>query len=231
MTAERYAKVIEVLRQRQPDLTVVTDSVHKGRNLSAIVRTCDAVGVMTLHSVSADLTFRSHTGTTVGAHKWIDKWVYPSIPEPLMQLKNNKYQIVAADVSENTEDYRAIDYTRPTALVLGGEKDGISSEAKPYIDRFITIPMLGMVESLNVSVASAIILGEARAQRQRAGLYDHCRLDPETYRKKLFEWMQPVLARYCQKHSLDYPELDDDGDIADANWHQSVMGRGVNLSD
>lgn len=231
MTAERYARVIQVLRQRQPDLTVVTDSVHKGRNLSAIVRTCDAVGVMTLHSVSADPTFRSHTGTTVGAHKWIDKLVYPSISEPLKKLKNDNYQIVAADLSENTEDYRAIDYTRPTALVLGGERDGISPEAKPLIDRFITIPMLGMVESLNVSVASAIILAEARSQRQKAGLYDQCRLDPEIYRKKLFEWMQPVLARYCQKHHLAYPELDEDGDIADANWHQSVMGRGVDPSD
>lgn len=231
MTAERYARVIQVLRQRQPDLTVVTDSVHKGRNLSAIVRTCDAVGVMTLHSVSADPTFRSHTGTTVGAHKWIDKLVYPSISEPLTKLKNDNYQIVAADLSENTEDYRAIDYTRPTALVLGGERDGISPEAKPLIDRFITIPMLGMVESLNVSVASAIILAEARSQRQKAGLYNQCRLDPEIYRKKLFEWMQPVLARYCQKHHLAYPELDEDGDIADANWHQSVMGRGVDPSD
>lgn len=222
MTAERYSRIAEVLKQRQPDLTVVTDFVHKGRNLSAIVRTCDAVGVMTLHSVSDDPTFRTHTGTTVGAHKWVNTLVYSDITEPLDKLKNDDFQVVAADISENTKDYRDIDYTVPTALVLGAEKYGISSQARPYIDHSIRVPMAGMVESLNVSVASAIILSEARRQRELAGLYEHCRLDSNTYNKMLFEWMQPLLAKYCQKHGIAYPDLDEDGDVADANWHQSI---------
>lgn len=222
MTLERYSRIAQVLQQRQPDLTVVTDFVHKGRNLSAIVRTCDAVGVMTLHSASDDPTFRTHTGTTVGAHKWVNTLVYNDICEPLKKLKNDNFQIVAADISNNTVDYREIDYTRPTALLLGAERDGISHQAKPYIDHSITVPMLGMVESLNVSVASAIILSEARRQRQQAGFYDSCRLDKGTYEKLLFEWMQPLLTKFCQKHGLDYPQLDEEGDIADSGWHQRV---------
>ena len=223
MTLERYSRIAQVLQQRQPDLTVVTDFVHKGRNLSAILRTCDAVGVMALHSVSDDPTFRTHTGTTVGAHKWVNTFVYSDICEPLKKLKSAKFQIVAADISDNTKDYREIDYTRPTALLLGAEKEGISDQAKPYIDYSITVPMLGMVESLNVSVASAIVLSEARRQREQAGFYKKCRLDNTTYQTLLFEWMQPLLAKYCQKHGLDYPQLDEDGDIADSSWHQRVM--------
>jgi tRNA (guanosine-2'-O-)-methyltransferase len=92
VTIERYSRIAEVLRQRQPDLTVVTDCVHKGRNLSAIVRTCDAVGVMELHSVSDDPTFRTHTGTTVGAHKWVNTLVYSDISEPLKKLKKKNFK-------------------------------------------------------------------------------------------------------------------------------------------
>ena len=223
MTAERYSKIIQVLSCRQPDLTVVTDSVHKGQNLSAIIRTCDAVGVMELHSVSDNAFFGAHTGTTVGAHKWVKTYLHKTISQPLSNLKNNKYQLVAADLSESSTDYREVDFTRPTALVLGAEIEGISDQAQPFIDHSITIPMLGMVESFNVSVAGAIILSEARRQREASGFYDSCRLDSNTYKKLLFEWMQPVLAKYCQKHQLDYPELDDDGDVADSSWHQRAI--------
>lgn len=223
MTTERYSKIIQVLSHRQPDLAVVTDSVHKGQNLSAIIRTCDAVGVMDLYSVSQNDFFGAHTGTTVGAHKWVDTHLCKTISQPLEALKNSGHQIVAAEVTSTSKDYREVDFTQPTALVLGAEIEGVSEEARPYIDHSITIPMMGMVESFNVSVAGAIILSEARRQREDAGFYNSCRLDKEIYNKLLFEWMQPVLARYCQKHQLDYPQLDDEGDVADPKWHQQAM--------
>ena len=213
-----------MLNQRQPDLAVVTDSVLKGQNLSAIIRTCDAVGVMNLYSVSQNDFFGAHTGTTVGAHKWVKTSLRKTISEPLVDFKKAGYQIVAADVSETSKDYREVDFTRPTALVLGAELEGISDEAQPYIDHSITIPMMGMVESFNVSVAAAIILSEARRQREDAGFYATRRLNDQVYSKLLFEWMQPVLATYCQKYQLDYPELDGEGDVADPNWHQQAMG-------
>jgi len=224
VTTARYSKIIEVLNQRQPDLAVVTDSVLKGQNLSAIIRTCDAVGVMNLYSVSQNDFFGAHTGTTVGAHKWVKTSLRKTISEPLVDFKKAGYQIVAADVSETSKDYREVDFTRPTALVLGAELEGISDEAQPYIDHSITIPMMGMVESFNVSVAAAIILSEARRQREDAGFYATRRLNDQVYSKLLFEWMQPVLATYCQKYQLDYPELDGEGDVADPNWHQQAMG-------
>jgi tRNA (guanosine-2'-O-)-methyltransferase len=218
MTLERFHKVAEVLSCRQPDLTVVSDSVHKGQNLSAIVRTCDAVGIMAVHSALDEATFRAHTGTTMGTHKWVETHVYRDVTEPLKQLKADNYQIVAADTTGDSVDYREIDFTGPTALLLGAEKYGISDAAAPFIDRRITVPMLGMVESFNVSVACAIILAQARQQREKKGFYRQRRLSDERYKKLLFEWTQPLLARYCRKHQLPYPELNDQGDIIDGGW-------------
>lgn len=221
MTLERYHRAVEVLSLRQPDLTVVSDSVHKGQNLSAIVRTCDAVGIMEVHSALDEATFRAHTGTTMGTHKWVETQVYRDVTEPLQKLKADQYQIVAADTAGESVDYRDIDYSLPTALLLGAEKYGISDAAAPFIDQRITVPMLGMVESFNVSVACAIILAEARRQREEAGFYSQRRLANERYEKLLFEWTQPLLARYCQKHSLPYPSLDTKGDITDPGWRQA----------
>jgi tRNA (guanosine-2'-O-)-methyltransferase len=222
MTQERFERVVEVLNLRQPDLTVVSDSVHKGQNLSAIVRTCDAVGIMRVHSALDEATFRAHTGTTMGTHKWVESIVYQDVSEPLEKLKSNNYQIVAADISGDTVDYRQVDFTRPTALLLGAEKYGISERAGEFIDQRITVPMLGMVESFNVSVACAIILAEARRQRENAGFYAQRRLPEAQYERLLFEWTQPLLAAYCKKHNLAYPALNTAGDIADANWRDRL---------
>jgi tRNA (guanosine-2'-O-)-methyltransferase len=221
MTIERFHRVAEVLSKRQPDLTVVSDSVHKGQNLSAIVRTCDAVGVMAVHSALDAATFRAHTGTTMGTHKWVETHVHRDVSEPLKYLSGNGYQVIAADTSGESVDYREIDYCRPTALLLGAEKYGISDAAAPFINTRITVPMLGMVESFNVSVACAIILAEARRQREEAGLYDQRRLPDDQYHKMLFEWTQPLLARYCQKHQLPYPALNHEGDVTDPSWRET----------
>ena len=218
MTPERFAKAVQVLNYRQPDLTVVTDQVHKGQNLSAIIRTCDAVGIMALHSVYDAATFKAHTGTTMGTHKWVETKIFRDINTPLKRLKNDNYQIVAADTSGSTKDYRDIDYSVPTALLLGAEKYGISDAAYPYIDQCITVAMMGMVESFNVSVACAIILAEARRQREVVGLYAKRQISDELFNRTILEWTQPLVARYCQKNDIKYPELDGKGDIIDPSW-------------
>ncbi len=218
MTPQRFKKAVAILNQRQPDLTVVTDEVHKGQNISAIIRTCDAVGIMELHSVYDSATFKAHTGTTMGTHKWVKTNIYPSINTPLTKLKNHNYQIVAADISNSAVDYREIDYTIPTALLLGAEKFGLSKVARKHVDEFVCIPMQGMVESFNVSVACAIILAEARNQRELSGQYASRQISDECFREMILEWAQPLVARYCQKHSLEYPELDDLGNIKNQYW-------------
>ena len=179
---------------------------------------------MDLYSVSQNDFFGANRGTSVGAHKWVNTQLCKTISQPLEALKSAGHQVVAAEVTATSKDYREVDYTKPTVLVLGAELEGISDDAQPYIDHSITIPMMGMVESYNVSVAAAIILSEARRQREDAGYYATRRLNDQDYSKLLFEWMQPVLATYCQKHQLEYPVLDVEGDVADPKWHQQAMG-------
>lgn len=226
MTPERYQRIINVLNKRQPDLTVITDEVHKGRNIAAIVRTCDAVGIDTVHAVIPKAGFQAYRGTALGSEKWVEVKLYESPLRPIEILKDQGFQIVAAHLSEDAKDYREIDYTQPTALLMGTEKYGVSELAVQAADYSVTIPMQGMVGSFNVSVACAIIMAEARHQREQAGLYESPRLPQSLYQQRLFCWCYPDLAAYCHQHSLDYPALNEKGDLVDGpGWYQSVRAR------
>jgi tRNA (guanosine-2'-O-)-methyltransferase len=123
--------------------------------------------------------------------------------------------LVAAHLSDEAVDYREVDYTQPIALVLGTELFGVSDTTLSFADQQISIPMMGVSQSLNVSVACAIVLYEAQRQRQAAGMYDRCRLDEKTLSRQRFEWLHPVLTDYCQRYGLDYPPLDESGDLAE----------------
>lgn len=223
MTPERIARLRQVLDQRQPDLTVVTDFVHKQRNLSAIVRNCDAAGVMAMHAVIGDEDYRAFRGTAMGSHQWVDVKRHASIGSALEPLREQGYQLVAAHLAPEAVDYREIDFCRPTALLLGAEKKGVSIEAAGLMDALITVPMMGMVGSLNVSVASGILLAEAVDQRRQAGLYDSCRIDESTYQRLFFEWGYPSVVAFCRERGLRYPPLNAAGELDNpSQWYASV---------
>lgn len=223
MTPERIARLRSVLDRRQPDLTVITHFVHKQRNTSAIVRNCDAVGIMRMHAVAAREDFRAFRGTGMGSHNWVEVVRHDSLSGAVETVGDEGMQVVAAHPGPAAGDYRDIDYTRPTALLLGTERAGLDDEALAAADRLVVVPMIGMVDSYNVSVAAGIILNEAMAQRQRAGLYDRCRLDEATWRRLFFEWGHPKVRDFCRARGLEYPALDETGEIADGPaWYQSV---------
>ena len=215
MTVERVTRLDEVLAQRQPDLTVFAENLHKPKNFSALVRSCDAVGINEIHVSPGVDSLRTHWKTSQGAEKWVYIKTHDSSSSACSYLKSKGFQMVAAHLSETAIDYREVDYSRPTALMLGSELFGVSDETLNHVDRQINIPMMGVTQSLNVSVACAVVLYEAQRQRQEAGMYDHCRLDDETLGRQRFEWLHPVLADYCQRHRLDYPALDESGDLAE----------------
>jgi tRNA (guanosine-2'-O-)-methyltransferase len=106
-----------------------------------------------------------------------------------------------------------VDFTRPTAIMMGAELHGVSPDGLDAADEHVALPMLGMVHSLNVSVATALLLYEALRQREAAGLYGLSRLDTERYRATLFEWAYPTLAARCRAGGRPYPDLDRDGQI------------------
>ena len=214
MTPERVARLDAVLARRQPDLTVFAENLHKPKNFSAMVRNCDAVGINEMHVLPGEDDLRKHWKTSQGAEKWMRIKTHAHSEDACTYLKSKGCLLVAAHLSETAVDFQSVDYTQPIAIVLGTELFGVSDTTLSLVDQQISIPMMGVSQSLNVSVACAIVLYEAQRQRQTAGMYDHCRLDEKNLARQRFEWLHPVVADYCQRHHLDYPALDESGDLA-----------------
>ncbi|KAA9131316.1 tRNA (guanosine(18)-2'-O)-methyltransferase TrmH [Marinihelvus fidelis] len=213
MTPERLARLDGVLNRRQPDLAILAENLHKPRNLSAVVRTCDAVGIPEVHIVPGKDRPRRHWHTSQGAEKWVTPVIHDDIDSACASLKSDGFTILGAHLSDRAVDYRDVDYTVPTALLLGTEAFGVTDDALARVDTEIVIPMMGMSQSLNVSVACAVVLYEALAQRRAAGLYESSRMAPAKHRKTRFEWLHPTLARWCRDHDVAYPAINADGDL------------------
>ena len=226
MTLKRYARIREMLARRQPDLTVCMEQVHKPHNVSAIIRTADAVGVHEVHAVWPENRMRIMTSSAAGSNSWVQVKTHRTIADAVGHLKGQGMQVLATHLSEKSVDFRDIDYTRPTCILMGQEKTGITQEALDLADQDIIIPMIGMVQSLNVSVASALILYEAQRQRQNAGMYarDTSTIDDDDQHRLLFEGSYPVLARVAKQKGLPYPDLNADGEIeADDAWWSTMQ--------
>ncbi len=219
MTPERLRIVDAVLARRQPDLTVLLEQVYKPHNFSAIIRSCDAVGIPKVHAVAHHSGVPEYAHISSGAHKWVEVEAHKNISAAYKQLKAAGYQLVVTHLSAQAIDFRTLDYCQPTALVFGTEKTGVSSQALKMADAEVIVPMVGMTPSLNVSVACAVILYEVQRQRQQAGLYQQMRLPPEERDRLRFEWLHPILTDFCRRHQLSYPKLDANGDLLETIPH------------
>ena len=198
-----------VLRKRQSDLTILAGNVDKPHNLSAMVRSCDAVGIGAVHALNPTGGVPTYNETSASANKWVEVRVLPSLQEAQTTLKGA--QFLAAHLSDEAVDYREVDYTKPTCILFGNEKDGVSQAAAELADAHIIIPMLGMVPSLNVSVAAAVILFEAQRQRLAAGLYDAPKLSDEAMNAQAFRWLYPRQAALLEERGEPFPQLDEEG--------------------
>ena len=225
MENTRYHRVKSVLDRRQTDLTVCLEDVHKHHNLSAIVRSADAVGCHHVHAVWPENQKWLTNNTSGGSKNWIATHLHKDIDSAvaMMRQHNPKVQVLATNLCPDAVDYREIDYTLPTAIIVGQEKTGISPQALAHADTNIIIPMQGMAQSLNVSVAAALILFEAQSQRLKAGLYQRTMLEQTVKHRMLFEGCHPIIAQKCKEKSLPYPALDDKGEIiADETFWQRL---------
>jgi tRNA (guanosine-2'-O-)-methyltransferase len=191
VTPRRYARMLDVLERRQPDLTVVLENVHDPHNAGAVLRSCDAVGVGTVHVIeSAEPLPELASGATASAHLWVDVERHASVAEAYRALRERGFAIVAAAAADDAVAPWEVDFTRPTALVLGNEHDGVSVEAAAAADLRAFVPMRGMVQSLNVSVAAGVLLYEAMRQRAARGMYDAPRLPEPERQRILARWLE-----------------------------------------
>ena len=213
VTPQRLLRLRSVLERRQPDLTVLMDNVHKPHNFSAVLRTCDAVGVLEAHGVWPRDQLKTLNHTSGGSGKWVPVRTHATLHDAVDHLHEGGYKVFAAHLSGEATDYRAFDYTQPCALLLGAELSGLDDTGLALADHHVVIPMHGMVQSLNVSVAAAVILFEAQRQRLEAGMYARSQLTEKQFQHILFEWLHPEVARYCHSHGLDYPEMNEHGEL------------------
>ncbi len=213
----RFKRLQAVLNCRMADLTVLLEHVEKPHNISAIIRSCDAVGVLDAHIISKENRTLTFNSTAQGSQKWVYLNQHASIDLAVKSLKEKGFHLYGTNLGIHSRDYRECNFCGPTAFILGAEKWGLSKAATELMDESIFIPMRGMVQSLNVSVAAATLLFEALRQRQSAGVtpLGGEGLDPDLYKQRLFEWAYPEVAAWCKKELREYPEINENGDIID----------------
>ncbi|HKG26293.1 MAG TPA: RNA methyltransferase [Thermomicrobiales bacterium] len=192
-TCRRQERIAQVLRRRQPDLTLVLENVHDPHNVSSVLRACDAVGVLRVHLIysAEEPPARAFARTTsASAAKWVETVRHATVDDCYRMLRQEGFSILATAFEDGARDLYDVDFRRPTALAFGNEMRGLTEEAIAGADGCVVIPMLGMVQSLNISVACAVTLYEALRQRRQAGDYATAKL-PEGEREQLAEaWLK-----------------------------------------
>jgi tRNA (guanosine-2'-O-)-methyltransferase len=182
MTPRREQKFKEVVARRQPNLTIILENVHDPHNIGAVLRTADSVGLKEIFVVNTEAHLQDESlylgnQTSSGSRKWV---------------KVNFYTAVEPCFAHIKRDYE-LDLTASVALLFGNEHAGISKESLAHTDGNFLIPQVGMVESLNISVACAVTLYEALRQRMAKGFYKENLQMDKTAQAELY-------AHYCAQH-------------------------------
>lgn len=185
----RLARLEFVLRRRQPDATVVMENIHDPHNVSAMLRSCDAAGIMEVQLLYTREKFpKIGKKSSASAGKWVERRKFESVKTCFGTLRKEGYRIYATRLDATAKSLYDLDLTKKVALVFGNEHRGVSDEAAAEADGLIRIPMFGMIQSLNVSVACAVSLFEVARQRLAKGGYDKPKLTTNELRKLLEEW-------------------------------------------
>lgn len=188
-SARRLARFRSVLEHRQPDLTVVLENIHDPHNVSAILRSADAVGVCEVQLVYTTEGFpRLGKKSSASAQKWVGRRKFSSIEKCYAALRDEGYRIYATHIDGRSRSLYELNLTERVALVFGNEHRGSSEEAVRLADAPFMIPMTGMIQSLNVSVACAVSLYETMRQRLQAGMYSKSRLSREHFEQLWEVW-------------------------------------------
>lgn len=174
MTPERKKRMMEVLSKRQFDITLVLENVWDPHNISAVLRSCDAVGIQDVYVISPGGKRESKLGkkSSASASKWLTIHHYYDVAECFETVRQRYTNIFSTRLQQDSTELYEIDFCQPMALVFGNEKEGVSEQASSLSDGNFIIPQVGMIKSLNISVACAITLYECYRQRRISGMYD-----------------------------------------------------------
>ncbi|HML52933.1 MAG TPA: RNA methyltransferase [Solidesulfovibrio magneticus] len=189
ITERRVRRIEEVLSRRQTDLTLVINNIHDPHNVSAILRSCDAFGIHRVHLLYTDTAFPALGKKSSGsAKKWVETVRHKDAASLAAALKGQGFRLVATSFTETAVPLQKWDLTTKTAIILGNEHSGVDEDLAPHVDGALYIPMMGMVQSLNVSVAAAVILYEGFRQLEAAGRYDAPCIESEEMARLVKLW-------------------------------------------
>jgi tRNA (guanosine-2'-O-)-methyltransferase len=190
MTPERTERLQSVLNKRQGNLTILLENVFDPHNISAVMRTCDAVGVQEIYVLNTRIAPHKKWGakSSSSADKWITVHQFTDAVECFTALRKKYARILTTHLSSDAVGLHSIDFTESIALVFGNEKLGVSEEIRDMADGNFIIPQVGIIKSLNISVACAVTLYEAYRQKLLAGHYEKPGLPEAAYKTLLRDW-------------------------------------------
>lgn len=206
MTPKRAARFKEVIKCRQPNLTVILENVHDPHNISAVLRTCDSVGITDIYVLYTNVhreRLKLGKRTSSGARKWVNVHLYNNVDDCMKAVKAKYEKIYATHLSEDSVGLYDLNLTESVALLFGNESAGVSKEALEYCDGNFLIPQYGMVQSLNISVACAVSLYEALRQRKAAGFYSDNPVQSESEQAEMYQ-------EYQNRHQYWINAIDDE---------------------
>ncbi|HEY0680651.1 MAG TPA: RNA methyltransferase [Chitinophagaceae bacterium] len=190
MTPERRDKLLSVLHKRQNDLAVVLENVQDPHNISAVMRTCDAVGVQDIYVLNTRIPRHRKFGprSSSSAAKWLSVHQFTDSAECFSVLRKRYNRILTTHLAGDAVKLYDIDFTESIALVFGNEHSGVSEDIRNLADGNFIIPQVGIIRSLNISVACAVSLYEAYRQKMNAGHYDGEKLSTELQAELFNSW-------------------------------------------
>jgi len=190
-TDARVEKFTDVLASRSKDLTIVLENLFDGHNLSAALRTCDATGVFGVNILYHGNNPVPKLGkkASASARKWLDLYHHSSVEDCFSKLRLEGKKIYTTHMSSESVSLYDLDLTQPIALVFGNEHNGVSEQARDLADGNFLVPQVGMIQSLNISVAVAVSLYEALRQRKLAGMYESKNFQEEEFNEILNKWL------------------------------------------
>lgn len=190
MTPERFDRLTEVLNHRQPDLTIILENVFDPHNISAVMRTCDAVGIQEIFVLTTKIARHEKWGSrsSSSAAKWLTVHQFDNLDLCMDAVRSRYKKIFTTHLATDAVDMYSINFCEPVALVFGNEHSGCSEEIIAKADGNFLIPQVGIIQSLNISVACAVTIYEAFRQKRNAGHYNEPRLPNDMRNSLQKEW-------------------------------------------
>jgi tRNA (guanosine-2'-O-)-methyltransferase len=178
LTEERRRRIETVVQGRTYNCVSVLENIYDRGNASAVLRSQEALGFGAANMIELGEKFKESQRTTAGADKWVEVKRWKSTSESVKALKDEGFQVVATHLDSKAKPIAEIDFSKPSALVLGNEKDGISKEMQALADHTVILPMTGFVQSYNISVAGALCFYQMHSDRvRRLGQSGDCSLE------------------------------------------------------